>query len=570
MESLLKLRVEENTVCANRKASGKAIKDVGQMLLNDILFYEYRGIIRKTERELSEVTRYDAASIKKLNGAFATRSKKLEIVWGNVLLLSEFLESYPFFKGIANALSEHKDKLSLAEDIEEVTSHNEWIKDFLKNKGRIDISWMALQAVEELLDGLPLFQGLSRKLSDQKNKLSQAQSIDETNQYVEWIQDVLKNRRSIDESWGDVHKLQSLLNNYSLFQGLSEALSEHKKRLSEAQSISEISEYRAWTLNVLKNKESITGSRKEIKGLQVFLDKHQFFIGIAGELTKRKNKLAEARNIGIIKEQHAWLNNLVTKLNAIISIGRNIRHFKKLSDEKKFGIKKKSVILLAQEAAEVSTPSGVTLINRKINKKRNLINSILLVAEKWNQIEKKKYFFKKNLFIKEQEKNSCLVRETIETSGKVAYGRLSFKAVDLKIKRNSDLADAILNLFKQWQKLCGLIYNSNINMLLPYRVDVCEKDLDRIKKHIVSLQREYNLTTGELNKIIKRIENKYSTVYDVKTAEYPFLDRRDFCCLCVPIPLAINLLSLIFMCPVLVIVRNYRINKMIKKSVFDW
>ncbi|MCI5218846.1 MAG: hypothetical protein D3914_06570 [Candidatus Electrothrix sp. LOE2] len=566
LESLLELRAEENSVRADKESSGNVTERVGQTLLNDILLYEYEGIVKKTERELSEVTEYDTASLEKLNEALIVRSKKLEIVWGNVLLLSEFLDSYPFFKGLAEVFAEHKSKLSVAEDIEEINRHDSWVKSILERKGRVEISWMALQAVEELLDGLPLFRGLSQVLSEQKKKLSQAQSIEEINQHIKWIQDALKNRRDVEESWNEVQELQNLLENYSLFQGLAEAFSEQNNKLSQARSIDEINEYSPWTQNILKNQGSIIGSWEILQELEKILNKHQLFKGIVRELTERKKKLAEVTDIRAIEEHHAWLKSLVAKSDKMTSIIKNIRYFKRLSDEKQLGLQQRSVALLAQEAAEVRDASGISLMSRKMNKKRNLIRTILLISEKWQQVADKKYLFEEEFFIREQIEIPILVQESIE-----AISNTALDQAENNITINNGLADAILNMFNNLINLNEVIDEPNINKLFSYGEDEHQRDLGRIKKHITSLQTSwYSDFSGGINKLARQIHKKYWGIYEMKDKSYPFLYWRDFCCPCVPIPLAINLLSLVFVCPVLVVVRNYRINKMIKKRVFDW
>ncbi|MCI5151405.1 MAG: hypothetical protein D3916_18840, partial [Candidatus Electrothrix sp. MAN1_4] len=264
LESLLDLRDEENRVGADKEASADAIEAVGQTLLNDILLYEYEGIVKRTERELSAVTEYDAASLEKLNVAFAARSKHLELVWGNVLLLSEFLETYPFFKGLADVFIEHKSEIALTESIDEVNQHIEWIQDVWENREIIEETWKNLKLLHEILGRHKFLKSVAKEFRENAINLSKTKNVDKVDSYHTWIKTTYSWIEKIEKN---IEISNELTNKYPLFKGIKEKKYELEKNIYETHRFDSISRYDSYLNEIVRLKEKMIYIDGNIKWL---------------------------------------------------------------------------------------------------------------------------------------------------------------------------------------------------------------------------------------------------------------------------------------------------------------
>ncbi|MCI5149334.1 MAG: hypothetical protein D3916_08095, partial [Candidatus Electrothrix sp. MAN1_4] len=167
----------------------------------------------------------------------------------------------------------------------------------------------------------------------------------------------------------------------------------------------------------------------------------------------------------------------------------------------------------------------------------------------------------------------------LETKSEQAVFYHEFENIYSEIKKVMRVADAILFLSEKWRNLSRLIKSSEGKKIM-------ENDRNRIKKDIIwLLQHNKPLPVEKINRIAIKTEIKFKAISNFEGKKFNALklfenikglvEKLDGFCSILGLFFALIAFVIIFISwliiwPTAWLIGKYRINKMIRKSVFDW
>jgi hypothetical protein len=242
---------------------------------------------------------------------------------------------------------------------------------------------MALQAVEELLDGLPLFRGLSKVLSEQKKKLSQAQSIEEINQHIKWIQDVLKNRGLLEKTWKSLRLLHEIVSRHKFLKRIAMELHEYKIKLLGIKKIDEIDSY---YIQIRKTYSWMENIEENIEILNELTGRYPLFKGIKKKNYEHKKNILETQRFDSINSYDSYLNEIACLKEKIIYINNSIIWFDGFFKKQSFFQEKEMIIQLKRKSEQAVFYHEFNNIHSEIKEVRRVADAVVFLSEKWNNL----------------------------------------------------------------------------------------------------------------------------------------------------------------------------------------
>jgi len=385
--SILHVREIDCNVRKQQEETKKLIDIISQNLLNDnILIDHFICIVKESEEQLKETNNYSKHHLEKLNEKYILQSEKLKKFWTNYLSLKTFFKSYSFFKEMADAAENYQGKHFSLKNMKDIEKHHSWIKDVLNNKNIIINAWESYNQLKMFLNKYPIFIEIRKEFSAYETKLSLSKSLDEIKVNHKWIIEMINNKNILENAWNDYKSLSDFFNKNALFKEMSSQLSKYAKYFSSDNSLDAIKKHHEWIKKVLKDKSQFIKILNDLHDLMKFLS-DKGFKGLENELIKQKNNISMAKNINDMKNSHSWINSLISKKHQIEFVQHNIKYFWNFINSKnKFFDEKNWILALEEESAKAIDQNDVLLLNKKVNERLNLINSIKSITEKWDEL----------------------------------------------------------------------------------------------------------------------------------------------------------------------------------------